>query len=139
MGKMRSYKVERPGTAFTAASRFRRPRQRSGMHLKWIRTLPCTICGKQGNIHAAHLRAASLRHGKLGTGIGQKPDDAWTTPLCAEHHVLDETAQHQNQELVFWRQHGIDPFTLALALWRASDDDEAGFLILREMRKGMTG
>ena len=132
---MRSFKVGRSETAFTASSRFRRPRQRSGLHLKWIRTLPCAICGKQGGIHAAHLRAASLRHGKLGTGIGQKPDDAWTTPLCAEHHILGETAQHQDQELKFWAEHGVDPFVLALSLWRASGDDDVAFLILAEARR----
>ena len=76
---MRGYQIQRPGTAFTAKSRLRRPRQRSDLHLKWIRTLPCAICGKQGGIHAAHLRAGSSRHGKLATGIGQKPDDSWTT------------------------------------------------------------
>ena len=124
---MRSFKIERPLSAFTGASRFRRPRQRSGLHLKWIRTLPCAVCGKKGEIHAAHLRAASPRHGKLKTGIGQKPDDAWVTPLCLAHHLLDEAAQHQDQELLFWQQHGIDPFVLALALWRASGDDGMGF------------
>jgi hypothetical protein len=130
---MRGYQIEPPVTAFTASSRHRRPRRRSDLHLKWIRTLPCAICGKQGSIHAAHLRAASPRHGKLATPIGRKPDDSWTTPLCVEHHVLDEGAQHQGQELAFWKSHGIDPFVLALALWRASGDDELAFLIITEL------
>ena len=131
---MRGYQIKRPATAFTGNSRFRRPRHRSGLHLKWIRTLPCAICGKQGGIHAAHLRAASPLHGKLATGIGQKPDDSWTAPLCAEHHIFDEAAQHQDQELQFWKRHGIDPFVLALALWRASGDDETAFLIISQLR-----
>ena len=131
---MRSFKIERPGTAFTSSSKYRRPRQRAGLHLKWIRTLPCAICGKRGGVHAAHLRSASLRHGKLATGIAQKPDDSWTTPLCFEHHIAGEEAQHQDRELDFWARHGIDPFVLALALWRASGDDEVGFLILTEAR-----
>ena len=59
----------------------------------------------------------------------------WTTPLCLEHHILGEAAQHQDQELAFWKQHGIDPFVLTLALWRASGDDEVGFLILRELTR----
>src|SRR3954468_8706369 len=103
--EMRSFKIERPTTAFTLASRYRRPRQRAGLHLKWIRTLPCPICGRRGNIHAAHLRAASLRHGKLASGIAQKPDDAWTLPLCLNHHILGEEAQHRTQELTFWESH----------------------------------
>lgn len=129
---MRSFKIERPSTAFTLASRYRRPRQRASLHLQWIRTLPCIICGKRGNIHAAHLRAASLRHGKLGTGIAQKPDDAWTLPLCPDHHILGEEAQHRMEELAFWKTHSIDPFAVALALWRASGDDEIGFLVVKE-------
>ena len=132
---MRGYQVARPPTAFTASSRYRRPRQRSDLHLKWIRTLPCAICGKQGNIHAAHLRTASPRHGKLATPMGRKPDDSWVTPLCLEHHTLGEAAQHQDQELAFWKHHGIDPFVLALALWRASGDDELAFLVLNELRQ----
>ena len=131
---MRSYQVLRPATAFSSSSRFRRPRRRSDLHLKWIRTLPCAICGKQGNIHAAHLKAASPIHGKLATAFGQKPDDSWTTPLCADHHLLGDAAQHLDQELTFWKQHGIDPFILALALWRASGDDDLAFVIIRESR-----
>ena len=75
------------------------------------------------------------RYGKLATGIAQKPDDSWTTPLCVEHHLLGEEAQHQENEIDFWAQHGIDPFVLALALWRASGDDELGFLVLLEAGK----
>ena len=130
---MPGYQIERPVTAFSVSSKFRRPRQRAGLHLKWIRTLPCAICGKRGNIHAAHLRAASPRHGKLSTGIAQKPDDAWTVPLCLAHHVVGEEAQHQDDELGFWTRHGLDPFILSLALWRASGDDEIGFLVISEM------
>jgi hypothetical protein len=132
---MRSFKIERPATAFTLA-RYRRPRQHAGRHLKWIRTLPCLICGKRGNIHAAHLRAASLRHGKLAAGMAQKPDDAWTLPLCSEHHLSGEEAQHRMQELAFWQTHSIDPFAVALALWRASGDDEVGFLVVIEVASG---
>jgi len=131
---MAGYRILRPVTAFTATSRFRRPRHRSGLHLKWIRTLPCAVCGKQGGVHAAHLRAASPFHGKLATGIGQKSDDSWTTPLCSKHHIFDEAAQHQDAELRFWKRHGIDPFVLALSLWRASGDDEAAFMIINELR-----
>jgi hypothetical protein len=130
---MRSYQVGRPDTAFSRGpTRRKRPRQRMERHLKWIRTLPCVICGKRNDIHAAHLRAASLQFGKLAVGIAEKPDDCWTTPLCGKHHLYGEEAQHQGQELDFWKRNNIDPFGLALALWRASGDDEVGFLIVGE-------
>src|SRR5688500_2904516 len=129
---MRSYQIGRPDTAFSRSNPRRRPRQRAEAHLRWIRTLPCLICGKRGDIHAAHLRAASLQFGKLAVGINEKPDDSWTTPLCGEHHLFGEEAQHQGRELDFWSRHGINPFALSLALWRASGDDEVGFLIIEE-------
>jgi hypothetical protein len=138
---MRGYQINRPDTAFSRGQpRRRRPRQRAEQHLKWVRTLPCVICGKRGNIHAAHLRAASLQFGKFAVGINEKPDDCWTNPLCAEHHLFDEEAQHQGSELEFWKRHEINPFALALALWRASGDDEVGFLIIEEFRRrGLSG
>ena len=130
---MPGFTIQRPPTAFTKRSAaHRRSRQRADWHLKWLRTLPCVVCGKRGNIHAAHLRAASPRYGKLAVGIGQKPDDCWTIPLCLSHHLLGEDAQHHHNELAFWRSHDIDPFALALSLWRASGDDELGFMILGE-------
>ena len=133
---MRGYAIYRPATAFTRLGRSRRrSRQRSDQHLKWLRTLPCVICGARGNIHAAHLRAASPRHGKLAVGVGQRPDDCWATPLCLQHHLFGVEAQHEDNELAFWARHCIDPFALALALWRASGDDELGFTILSEARK----
>jgi len=131
---MRGYRIDRPSTAFNRGRSRRRPRQRAAQHLKWIRTLPCIICGKRGDIHAAHLRAASLQFGKLAIGIAEKPDDCWTTPLCGEHHLFGVDAQHQGHELDFWRGHDIDPFALALSLWRASGDDEVGCLIVNEVR-----
>ena len=127
---MRGYAIYRPATAFTRLGRSRRrSRQRSDQHLKWLRTLPCVICGARGNIHAAHLRAASPRHGKLAVGIGQRPDDCWATPLCLHHHLFGVEAQHEDNELAFWARHCIDPFALALALWQASGDDELEFAI----------
>ena len=132
---MRSYQVERPSSAFSRTIARRRPRHRANSHLKWIRTLPCIICGKRANIHAAHLRAPSPQFGKLSIGIAEKPDDCWTTPLCGDHHLFGEEAQHQGREIDFWRRHDINPFALALALWRASGDDELGHLILDEFRR----
>lgn len=131
---MKGYEIKPPSSAFTRQPRRQRPRQRSERHLAWIRTLPCAICSKRGNVHAAHIRAASLQFGKFATGIGEKPDDGWTAPLCPDHHIFGDEAQHQGRELDFWGRHNINPFALALALWHASGDDERGFLILEEFR-----
>jgi hypothetical protein len=89
------------------------------------------VCGKRGNVHAAHLRAAAPQYGKRATGVSEKPDDCWALPLCADHHLFGEEAQHRSSELAFWRQLKVNPFVLSLALWRASGDDEVAEAILR--------
>jgi hypothetical protein len=117
-------------TAFSRdlRSRSKRPRQTNEMHLKFIRTLPCLICGTRKTIQAAHIRSGSPGYGKRRTGIGEKSGDHWTLPICAEHHG----GQHAGNEKEFWEHLGIDPFAIALALFAASGDDERAELIIRE-------
>lgn len=91
--------------------RQREPRQRDNKHLEFIRSLPCAICGGI-NTEAAHIRTASLAHGKSHTGMQEKPSDKWAVPLCNEHH----REQHGMNELAFWKRYGIDPFVLAMTL-----------------------
>jgi len=122
-----------PPTAFRMGNR-KRPRQKAGSHLDFIRSLPCVICGRDDDTHAAHIRAASQKYGKRETGKSEKPDDAWSVPVCGDDHVFGPDAQHNSNELDWWKRHGIDPFVLALALWRASGDDEAGALIVSMAR-----
>lgn len=104
----------------------KRPREKNEKHLDFIRSLPCVICGNEIETQAAHLRAGNGDFGKRGTGIGEKPSDKWTLPLCGIHH--DE--QHNGREIMFWRSHNIDPWTLACKLWMVSGDYEAGWQIL---------
>ena len=112
-----------PPTAFRATKQ-RRPRKQEGAHLDFIRSLPCVICGRSDDTHAAHIRAACPALGKRETGAGEKPSDAWTVPLCGDHHVFGQDAQHGRGELRWWIEHNINPFILALALYRASGDHE---------------
>ena len=128
------FRLIRPDTAFSAPAKQRRPRVRESEHLAFIRTLPCLVCGAR-NCHAAHIRTAAPRYGKRATGIAEKPDDAWVTPLCPAHHTTGPEAQHASDEMGFWRKHGIDPFATSLALWRVSGDEEAAELIIRETRE----
>ena len=121
----------RPDTAFQA------PRQRRGKptknpdHLAWIRTLPCVAPGLcNGAVEAAHIRYTDLSAGKLETGMGQKSDDMWALPLCAEHHRLGKNAQHNAGEQTWWKAIGIDPVRLAMALYRVSGNDELGAVII---------
>lgn len=117
-----------------AELRQRRPRVKDDKHLRFIRTLPCCVCGSRYQIEAAHLRQSSAAHGKLEPGIAAKPDDKWTTPLCNGHHQSHPDAQHRIGEEAFWEMHGIDPFALCLALYEASGDSERAEQIIRNAR-----
>ena len=127
---MKPQRIIRPITAFSVASaKQRRPRQEDKDHLSFLRGLHCCLCGAPGP-DAAHIRAASPVHGKQESGLQRKPGDKWVVPLCRAHH--DE--QHQGNELLFWAKHGIDPFTLALALYGATGDEEIAEAILQSNR-----
>jgi hypothetical protein len=92
--------------------RQRQPRVRDEAHLRFIRSLPCCVCGDDTTVEAAHLRVGSIGHGKPITGMQEKPSDAWCLPLCNAHH----REQHSMNELAFWKSHEIDPFMLAIKM-----------------------
>jgi hypothetical protein len=92
--------------------RQREPRVRDERYLRFIRSLPCCICGGI-NTEAAHLRIGSINYGKRDTGMGEKSSDKWALPLCNAHH----REQHATgDELKFWANYSINPFELAISL-----------------------
>ena len=105
----------------------RRPRQHNEKHLEFIRACPCVMCLDNTSTEAAHLRMADERADKRMVGIGEKPDDCWTLPLCGACH----RRQHEIDEKQFWDFGEKDPVFLCLALWRVSGDVEAGERIVR--------
>ena len=115
--------------------RQREPRVEDAKHLRWIRTLPCLITGRRGNIHAAHIRFGSLKWEKRSVGIGEKPSDRWAVPLHADIHVFGPDAQHRHGEETWWFAQGICPLTVADALYRESGNTEAAEGILRKTRE----
>jgi hypothetical protein len=64
---------------------------------------------------AAHVRIGAL------AGIGQKPSDRRTTPLCHKHHM----EQHSVGERTFWARLGRDPEQVIVDLNRTYPDIEA--------------
>ena len=132
---MKAFAIQRPPTAFSISpGKKKRPREKNDGHLKFIRSLPCVICGTHKGVEAAHLRMGSLTYGKPATPMGVKPNDQWSTPLCDGHHRTLPDAQHNVGEEQFWKAHGIDPFRIALSLWQASGDDDAAIAILERAR-----
>lgn len=100
--------------------RQKQPRKKNENHLKAIRQCNCLVCGASYPSEAAHIRYSSMRYGKFHTGMGQKPDDKWTVPLCARCHRIGDkkiTAQHQMSERKFWKAHGINPIEIAAELY----------------------
>lgn len=92
-------------------------------HLAFIRSLPCVRCGCNES-QAAHIRIAS------DGGMGMKPGDNYTLPLC---HVC-HSAQHNIGERSFYKS--IEAaHELANALWLLSGDVITAIgLIVRKRR-----
>ena len=83
----------------------RESRWRSPAHTSFVRGFACAMCGSTMNIEAAHVRMGS------GAGMGQKPDDWRTVPLCAGpysnvcQNLGCHDRQHMNGEPIFWQQY----------------------------------
>ena len=120
-------RIQHPATAFALTGGMKRPRQAAPNHLRFVHGLPCLVCGKPGE--AAHIRMGSVRHGRRGTGVGERPSDLWTVPLCPAHHREGPDAQHGANETAWWAAHGIDPFVVAALLWAHTGDLEAAMLV----------
>lgn len=117
--------------------RQRQPRVRDERHLRLIRQLPCLICGRYP-AEAAHIRYGDAEHGKPKTGAGEKPDDKWTLPLCAEHHRTGKDAQHGAGERRWWESWGVDPLALCNELSDCAtfEDMEAVYFAYRIFSMG---
>ena len=110
----------------------KQPRQKNEAHLAYIRQLPCVFpgCSDNTSTEAAHVREGRPTLGKRHVGVGEKPDDKWTVPLCSKHHRF----QHEDGEHEFWYCAGRNPVVLALALWAATGNHELGEQIVRAAR-----
>jgi hypothetical protein len=83
---------------------------RSKTHLQFVAEQGCCICGRT-DVQSAHIRYT-------GAGVGMKPCDCFTVPLCIEHHQ----EQHSMNERMFWHLYKINPIAKALALCAESPD-----------------
>jgi hypothetical protein len=76
-------------------------------HVRFVATQPCLICGRQP-VDAHHLRFAQSR------ALGRKVSDEFTVPLCRGHH---REVHRKGDEAAWWEATGIDPSSIARALW----------------------
>lgn len=66
---------------------------RSKKHLKNVASLPCQICGLEGQTQAAHSN--QLKHGKARS---LKASDEYTAALCFKHHFLIDQGSSLTKE-----------------------------------------
>lgn len=85
-------------------------RLRDKNHLKFVRSQPCLVCGRQPS-DPHHLRFAQPR------AIGMKVSDEFTVPLCRGHH----RQLHQvGNEVAWWEDLDINAMEIAKGLWEES-------------------
>jgi hypothetical protein len=81
-------------------------------HLQFVRGFQCSVenerCG--GTIQAAHVRIGG------NAGMGIKPGDDRTIPLCGIHHA----EQHAIGETSFEARYGISMAEIAAKIWAKS-------------------
>jgi hypothetical protein len=85
-------------------------RLRNELHLRFIVTQPCLICGRQP-VHAHHLTFTQPH------ALGRKVSDEFTVPLCNLHHR--ELHEHGN-ERSWWIEKKVNPLPLAREFWNRS-------------------
>lgn len=99
-------------------------------YLSYLHSLPCVVTGRTP-VEAAHVSYADPRYGKLGRGKGSKESDRWAVPLHTDEHAR----QHAMNERAYWREVGIDPCILALALHAACPDVGLGMIIINSIER----
>jgi hypothetical protein len=72
---------------------------RSPGYLKWIRTLPCSVCHRTRGVEAAHTGPH---------GLGQKSSDLSAIPLCARHHRTGDDSYHKLGPRKFAEVHQVN-------------------------------
>ena len=82
--------------------------RRDPKHLTFVRSCGCCVpgCRSRTAVHAHHVRTSK------NSGMGMKPSDRETVPLCAEHHQ----ELHTKGNRTFEARHGIDLAAIARAL-----------------------
>lgn len=91
-------------------------RRRFPAHRAWINGFLCSVTLSDRPTDCdGETQCAHVRRGTDG-GIGEKPSDWWTIPLCRAHH----NEQHQIGEQAFEKKYGIDMKELAREFARKS-------------------
>lgn len=82
--------------------------ERDANYLKFIRNLPCLVCGVQ----ASHAHHASFR------GLGEKGSDLSAIPLCHDHHTGKSDSIHSIGIDKFEVKHKVDITSIQVSLFQ---------------------
>ena len=93
------------------------PPRRDPHFLRFVRNLPCIVCGTRRRVEAAHFGPR---------GLGQKADDRRTLPLCLNHHRTGSDSYHRLGPLKFSEHHHLDVNTLTNILNTFFDEKVRG-------------
>ena len=85
-------------------------RIRDKVHLGFVASQPCLICGRQPS-DPHHLRFAQPR------ALGLKVSDEFTVPLCRGHH---RQLHQAGDEVAWWGKLQINALEMAKTLWEQS-------------------
>ena len=80
---------------------------RNSVYLRWIRTLPCSVCRTTRAVEAAHTGPH---------GLSQKSSDLSAIPLCGKHHRTGDDSYHRLGPRRFAGVHGLNVRALVARL-----------------------
>ena len=72
---------------------------RNPRYLRWIRTLPCSVCRTTRAVEAAHTGPH---------GLSQKSSDLSAIPLCGRHHRSGDDSYHRLGPRKFAEVHRVN-------------------------------
>jgi len=84
-------------------------------HLRYVRSEPCLVCGRQPS-DPHHLRFAQPR------ALGLKVSDEFTVPLCRGHH---RQLHQAGDEVAWWENLKINALPVAKELWEQTHPKSA--------------
>jgi len=107
-------------------------RERDREHLKFVASQPCLVCGRTPS-DAHHIKFAEQR------AMGRKVSDKFAVPICRLHH---RELHRRGNEHAWWQNQGIEPLTVAAALWartHAAPQAETEIVGERDRSPGING
>ena len=90
-------------------------RRRDKIHLRFVASQPCLVCGRHPS-DPHHLRFAQPR------ALGVKVSDEFTVPLCRGHH---RQLHQAGNETDWWKALNIDALPCARQFWEQTHPNEA--------------